>query len=80
VIDAKFPCDTSKPAAPLVRQQCTSKVISSSKMNTMKEDAFYTKIRERKINSSEAMTPLDARNRLSENECKDCDCKYEDAI
>jgi Domain of unknown function (DUF4150) len=79
VIDAKFPCDKSKPSAPLKRQQCTSANKRSSKMDTKKEDTVYTEIQERKIEKSEAMTPEDARERLKDNNCKACDCKYEDA-
>ena len=79
VIDAKFPCDTSKPAAPLNKQQCKSSTIRSSKMDTKKEDLVYTKIQKPKIKHSEAMTPEDARERIKDNDCAACNCKYEDA-
>lgn len=79
VIDAKFPCDTSKPSAPLNKQQCKSSSIRSSKMDTKKEDTVYTEIRERKIKQSEAMTPEDARERIKANGCSACECKYVDA-
>jgi hypothetical protein len=77
VIDAKFPCDTSKPSAPLNQQQCLSAKISSAKMDTKKEDAVYSKISG--VKKSEAMTPEDARDRMKAKGCADCDCKYEDA-
>ena len=79
VIDAKFPCDTSKPNAPLRKQKCTSATKAADEMDTKKEDSVYTKIRERKIRDSEAMTPNDARDRLADNGCADCQCKYDDA-
>jgi hypothetical protein len=77
VIDAKFPCDTSKPSAPLNNQQCKSATIGSAKMDTKKEDAVYSKISG--VKKSEAMTPEDARDRMKAKGCADCDCKYESA-
>jgi len=78
VIDAKFPCDTSKPAAPLSAQRCPSADISAyPTMDTMKEDEVYTQIDG--VQDSEAMTPKDARDRIDAKGCADCDCKYVDA-
>jgi len=86
VIDAKFPCDPATAPAPLIEQPCHSAKIRSKNnpkpsdnMDTKKEDTIYTEIKERKITESEAMTPEDARERLKENGCKDCECNYQDA-
>jgi|GEM_PF-995648 len=77
VIDAKFPCDTSKPSAPLKAQQCESARIGSSQMDTKKEDDVYSKISG--VQKSEAMTPEDARERLMDKRCAECACEYEKA-
>lgn len=82
VIDCKFPCDTTKPNAPLNMQQCKSARISAQgkgSMPTPKEDTVYPKIDGMQNPNVEGMTPLDAEKRMKENNCPECDCKYEDA-
>jgi hypothetical protein len=73
VIDAKFPC--KKPAAPLKFESHPSDPISATKMGAWKEKNLYTEIDDHDITKSEPMTPEDARDRLKEKGCKDCDCQ-----
>ena len=72
VIDAKFPCDDAKPAAPLNFARCDSKDISNASMDTKKEDDIYSNITG--VKKSEAMTPKDAKARAKAKGCKPCDC------
>ena len=82
VIDCKFPCDKTKPNAPLNMQPCESARISTKgkgSMPTPKEDTVYPEIDGMEEANVEGMTPLDAENRMKDNDCPDCDCTYEDA-
>jgi len=65
----------SQPTA-LNNESCPSAKKSSSEMGIWKEKNLYSQIGG--VKKSEAMSPEDARNRMKERGCKDCECTYED--